>query len=308
MFKSENSSQPLSKKFNKNKDQFFLHNGFNTLSTIFSELSLNIVVLLLAQIDSKRDSKAFQYTFKISELEGYFNMKRIRKEHLLASQKELLENEVTLKYAKDLFISCRLLSSFKIEKQKVTLQLSEDISPFMLKLRYNFFRASAADFYRLKNVNAKRLYLLIKQYENNKITRVYPIQELKNILTFKTNYDRDRDVKKAIQQLLNTITEQTNIQVSMNEFKDGRTIDRLSFTIEKDLKHELPEVEYCDGLDIFFRDGNGRQNTKVQKKYQTKSEKANSPENNPFFMFNSKEDIPSLSQLSKMLKEKEQNS
>lgn len=131
-------------------------------------------------------------------------------------------------------------TKIELTEDGVTFNWNEGMKPYLIKLKNNYTQYLANDYLKLKSVHSQNLYEQLKSVENyEKLYRNKPtitIEELRNI--FQTNGKKAYDRWGALKQLvldkaIDEINDVTDIQVSYQTLKKGRTVIALEFDIKR---------------------------------------------------------------------------
>jgi plasmid replication initiation protein len=171
----------------------------------------------------------------------------------------------------DVEVLVRLVSKYWIYKRsgKIKIRLDEDIKPYILQLRENWENNSTpytqfALLYTLpmRSLYSIRLYELLKSWEHSSPAyddgHWWSISDLQQLLN--SNYDRYQDFRrKVIEIALREINEYSDITVSYEPIKEGRSYKYIQFYIKSKSEKQLIEIKQhnhdtLDGLQMSFDD------------------------------------------------------
>ncbi len=112
------------------------------------------------------------------------------------------------------------------------IELSDKLKPYLLELKDNFTQFSISDIIKFKSLYSIRLYQLFMQYK--KIgSRYYSVSELKKVLAVDTKYPRYANFKnKVINVAIKEINENSGLNITLAEDKQGRKVVGLKFKID----------------------------------------------------------------------------
>ncbi len=116
----------------------------------------------------------------------------------------------------------------------VSLKLDEDLMPFLLDLKNNF---TAYELYSILNFKSKYSVQLYELLKSNEFKRVFQfkIDMLQSQLS--SNYERFFDFKRrVIEPSLIEINEQTELDVSVDYIRTGRSFTEIKFIIKNKFK------------------------------------------------------------------------
>ena len=130
----------------------------------------------------------------------------------------------------------------------IELEISEKIRPYFIDLKRNFtsFRLQAA--FSLNSKYAKRIYQIASQWKDKSETRTFSLHDFKVMLALKDpkgsepeQYTKVSMFKKHVLDLAVTqINKNTDLRISYNLHKKGRSFDRISFNVEQQQPEQLP--------------------------------------------------------------------
>lgn len=150
-------------------------------------------------------------------------------------------------------------TKIELTENNVTFEWNEGMKPYLIKLKNNYTQYLANDYLKLKSVHSQNLYEQLKSVENyEKLYRNKPtitIEELRNI--FQTNGKKAYDRWGALKQLvldkaIDEINDVTDIQVSYQTLKKGRTVVAVEFDIKRK-KHNMTKAQK-EGLPDWYAD------------------------------------------------------
>jgi plasmid replication initiation protein len=205
-------------------------------------LSLNeqrVVLACIAQVNSaeallKTDlfelsAKDFAVIFSVSERNAY--------DALIEVAENLFNRYVVVekpdpKRPKIKRLKMRWISSIRYlsDEGKVILRFSQDILPYLSKLKREFTRYELADVGKMTSIYAIRLYELLAQWQSTG-TREVAIDWLKTHFEIADQYTDMSDFKKRVlDPAVKDINEHSNLQVSWTQRKTGRRVTHLTFS------------------------------------------------------------------------------
>lgn len=195
-----------------------------------------IILYLISKI--KPDDIVFKdYEFSLKELclimaispngKNYLNFKKSIKN--LADKSFWIE-----KNSKQ--ILCRWINRVELDSSTVKIQLNEDLKPYLIKL-HEFFTIYSLDYILpMQSRYSIRFYELLKSFANHK-EMLFDITDLKLKLNI-TGYNNYKEFRRNIIDLtVNEINKLTDLYVSYQPIRKGRSIKYLKFNIE--IKKEL---------------------------------------------------------------------
>ncbi len=129
----------------------------------------------------------------------------------------------------------------------VSLRFGHEVIPLITKLEEQFTSYELQQIAGLKSAYAIRLYELLIQWKTSKRTPLFDLQEFRRQLGLDNDeYSRIFDFKKNVLELsITQINTQTDITVSYEQHKAGRTITgfSFSFTQKKQPKDVTPKAK-----------------------------------------------------------------
>ncbi|MDY0115995.1 MAG: replication initiation protein [Sulfurimonadaceae bacterium] len=222
----------------KKRQQFSIKNEFNELDFSFfrlNEFSINLLLLLVTQIDSKNDEDFFTYQLTTKELEEIFKKKRINKLTIHKAREELFEQTIQISLKEESPVEINIFSVFTIDGNLLQLKLNDAFKRFFLTINSKtpYFKGYMNEFLALKNVNTKRIYLLLRQLLNRRYNKQYSITELLHTLGFKENqYKNFKDLNsKVIKSSVDSINEFTSLDVEVVQIKSAHKVVKVEFVV-----------------------------------------------------------------------------
>jgi plasmid replication initiation protein len=111
-------------------------------------------------------------------------------------------------------------------------EINYRVLPYLLELNSNFTEFKLNNLLILNSAYGIKLYKLLYQYKNIK-SRSFQIDELKEQFGISNKYNQYYDFRKwIIDPSVKQINEYTDLNVSYNEIKVGRKVDKLAFNFE----------------------------------------------------------------------------
>ena len=134
----------------------------------------------------------------------------------------------------------RWVTAMQYEEQQacVTLRFGIEVVPLITRLEQNFTSYELQQIAGLKSAYAIRLYELLMQWKAAAKTPIFELQQFRNQLGVGLEYSRIEAFKRRVLDVaVDQINAHTDIIVSYEQQKKGRTITGFSFTF----KHKKPE-------------------------------------------------------------------
>lgn len=118
----------------------------------------------------------------------------------------------------------------------ITLRLNENLKPYLLQLKKNFTQYQLLWTLQFKCKYSIRLYELIKSYmyEPELVSeKVFEIDQLKQMLNCENHKTYFNFNTRALEPAVKEITEKSNIELSYEPIKTGKTITHIKFTFSE---------------------------------------------------------------------------
>lgn len=207
----------------------------NNLVQAKYELSLNEQKILLYAI-SKLDRNKANFNvieFDIKEFNDLLQIKGKRYEELRESVRELRKKEIIIKTDDKELITGWLSSIiFHRNTSRITLKFDDNLIPYLLQLKEQFTRYQIKNILYLSNKHSIRIYELLKQYEPIG-KRTFIVDELKKVLMLENQYKRFSNFENwVLKPTMEEINEYTDINISYEKIKKGRSIESIKYRIE----------------------------------------------------------------------------
>ena len=205
----------------------------NMASFKLSSLAMDIIYVMISQL-TKEDKDFKIYEVSIRDLENKLG-KRVDTRYLKKAVKDVMSNPIGIKSPDGSFCYIAWVSLFKFDAgtRTVSFRFDSELKPLLLEVKKNFVLSQLKEISSLQSEYAKRIYNILKQWENNltfKI-KVHNLQDMlqvpKSLLVY-SNF-KMKVLKVAVDQ----INKNTSLKVSYKEEKDGRRVDGLTFVIKR---------------------------------------------------------------------------
>lgn len=132
---------------------------------------------------------------------------------------------------------------YKAKEGKVLLQFHEYLAPYLLYVKNNIYtKYKLGVVLNFKSEYSIRIYELMKQYFPQKKERVIAIEDLRSMLGIeKKEYPLYGDLKRyIIKQAQKEINEKSDLEIEIEEIKQGRKVVALHFAISENWKNVAP--------------------------------------------------------------------
>ena len=196
------------------------------------ELSeLRLIAYCLAHYDSRKpDNRSFRA--RVEDLTSLFPMEAksaygvIRQTMLRLGKKPLEIREGRKCFYWNWF------SGFMYDEGtgEFEFKITPEIQPYLLKLEGNFTRYRLGDVYQFRAASTWKLYELLKKWEAARAWKV-ELDELRLLLGVAGKYVRWDSFKRQIDRATEEINNTSDLRVSYDKLKRGRSVIGLAFTI-----------------------------------------------------------------------------
>lgn len=199
------------------------------------DLSLNEQKIILYAV-SKLDREKEDFNILSLDIRDFFKLLGTTKERyseIRETVRELRKKEVIIN-TDDGEIITGWLSSIYYKKNKgiIELEFSKNLVPYLLQLREKFTRYQIKNILYLSNKHSIRIYELLKQYERIG-KRTFTVDELKKVLMLEGQYKRfDNFELRVLKPTMEEINDYTDIKISYDKIKKGRSINSIKYKIE----------------------------------------------------------------------------
>ena len=255
------------KKDSKQEQDFKFHNELviqhNALVESRYRLSLQekrLIIFLISEINKKDNELNIVKTDvrELSQLIGvgashlYRDMARVTKSLIsrVLSIRNLDEDSL-------LQVSWISSAKYDFKKGKITLRISDELAPYLLKLQNNFTVLRTSDLMKFKSIYSVRIFELLSQYkligeryfdlESLKLSCGVPAGRHKKISDFRT-YVLDISKKE--------INDRTDMEIDYTEIKESRKIVGILFSIKNKTHFEKDQAEKSSLVEKELRSAN----------------------------------------------------
>jgi hypothetical protein len=250
-----------------NRNVVKMGHSLNTAKYSLTSVETDIILKMVAEI--KNEDEDFKpYSFKVTDLEGYFG-KQLNPRSLKKMAQELRRKNLTIDLEDGGFLVTGWISSFEYKPKMGLIELAFDpkLKPYLIQLKDELYlKGDLRQILQLPSEYAKRIYMLLKQWELKGSLEV-EIAEWQRILEVPKSMKSYGNFKtKALDVAVNYINEKTDLTVSFDPKKTGRAYTHLVWKIRtkpSTKKDELPkfkawflkEFTGYDGLLYAFHEG-----------------------------------------------------
>ncbi|PRY00206.1 replication initiator protein [Pontibacter ummariensis] len=223
------------------------HNAITTARYEMTACEMDIVFYLLSLI-KKEDERGVMYQVKVRDLmaitgrEWHYNQ-FLEATSNLRSREYIIEDEKRV-------LQVGLLASAEYIKGEgvIELEVSEKVRPYLIDLKNNFtsFRLHAA--FSLTSKYAKRIYQIASQWKDIGESKTFSIHDLKVMLMLKDPKGKDPEQytklsmfkKFVLDTAVNQINAHTDLKISYELIKKGRSYQSIRFYINTQAPDQLP--------------------------------------------------------------------
>lgn len=218
----------------------------NIITKSTDDMSLiekRILYLVINRLDTGFDLQ--HDLFKNLEFKIAFNqLQETNYERIKKAVKKLQFRALTLidDDEKEEFLQIIPFPVVKIKGSVVTLKMMADVMPYFLELRRGYTKYELAAALSLTSVYAQKLYELLSRWKDKKEWHV-SLKELQTLLNA-ANYSYGDFRIKCLDKGVNEINGKTDLVVSYETEKSGRSVTDILFTISqrKGVKEEAEQV------------------------------------------------------------------
>jgi hypothetical protein len=224
-----------------------VEHSLNTARYSLTPVETDLILKMVAEI--KNEDEDFKpYSFKVTDLEGYFG-KQLDRRTLNEMARNLMKKPITINKGSDGFLVCNWVSSFEYKAKMGLIELAFDpkLKPYLIQLQDEFFlKGDLRQILQLPSEYAKRIYMLLKQWELKGSLEV-EIAEWQRILEVpKSALSYGAFKRSVLDVAVNHINEKTDLTVSYEPKKTGRAYTHLVWKIRtkpSTRRDELPKFK-----------------------------------------------------------------
>lgn len=181
--------------------------------------------------------KNMEFTLSLSELKDT-NYSRVKKavQKLRSRGITLIDDDETQE-----FEQITPFPYVKIKAGKVTIRMMADVVPYFLELKRGFTKYELAAALSLSSVYSQKLYELLSRWQDKGewSVSVQELQLLLNAQKYKYGDFKIHCIDTAVKEL----NEKTNLVVTWNPQKSGRSVIAVNFKIRTRIKQEQEEAK-----------------------------------------------------------------
>lgn len=230
-----------------NRNVVKMGHSLNTAKYSLTSVETDIILKMVAEI--KNEDEDFKpYSFKVTDLEGYFG-KQLNPRSLKKMAQELRRKNLTIDLEDGGFLVTGWISSFEYKPKMGLIELAFDpkLKPYLIQLKDELYlKGDLRQILQLPSEYAKRIYMLLKQWELKGSLEV-EIAEWQRILEVPKSMKSYGNFKtKALDVAVNYINEKTDLTVSFEPKKTGRAYTHLVWKIRtkpSTRRDELPKFK-----------------------------------------------------------------
>ena len=233
------------------------HNALTTARYEMTACEMDIVFFLLSKL-SKSDKPGTLYQLRVRELEQltgrewnygrlFESTEQLRSRGYVINGEKVDERSGNVTPTK-LQVGLLASAEYITGQGTIELEISEKIRPYLIDLKNNFTSYKLQAALSLTSKYAKRIYQLASQWKDLGESKTYTLDELKEMLYLKDPKDREPEQYTRISSLqakvldvaVDQINQHTDLRISYELKKKGRSFDRVCFYIDKQLPQQLP--------------------------------------------------------------------
>lgn len=217
----------------------------------FTELELNLFIVILYKM---RKEKENEVVFNSDEIKGLTSSKNRGYKTFTAIIEGLQDRTIYLKTSKGYDrIKPFPTLSFNIENKEVKVEINKNIVPLIKELNQQFTQYSLREFLSLNSKYGKRIYQMLKQYENIG-GRTIKLSDLREYLDCTNkSYDKMSNLdKKVLSKAKDDINANTSMKIDYKKNKLGRSIKSIEFSIIESKEDTFSNKKEMNNKDIKY--------------------------------------------------------
>ena len=214
------------------------HNAITEAKFSLTEVELNIYFMVLAQIqdDDPVGTLYNVYFQQIEEITGNkLNWSRTKKVAVnLLNKKMKFINPDTGRP-----VVSNLVASVELMEGGVQIELSKKLHKYLVGVKAYYTSYQLYCTLSLSSKYAKRLYMICSQWKNNEVSKIYDVDDLRDMFELEGAFERWTDFKNKVLEISRKqITEYTNLSVDYKAYKVGREYKQVQFFIKQGNPHQ----------------------------------------------------------------------
>lgn len=241
------------------------HNDF-IQKTVYKDMTINDAKLfksIVSKINYKNSLFEDFYIIDYEDLDlaGVPNLHRFRE--VKKSLKKLSNCFVMIKNEEGDEVELGLISNkftYKKNTSKIVVEVHDDLKPYLLELKNKYTRYQLENIKEFDSLYTLQIYELCRSWLA-KGKFIMGVEQLRDYLNIEEGkYKLFGSFKqKIIQKAINIINDTTDILVSVEEIKQGRSVVKLIFNVDEQINPflENEEADLTKLLDKVFIDNNG---------------------------------------------------
>lgn len=200
------------------------------------------IILTMVSMIQPDDEDFKEYNISIKEFSEMLGLKGHAKYEEIKEVALHLQEKTIFIPDEDGFITTNWVASQRYKEGEGVLKLSFSpyLKPYLLQLKTQFTSYKLSNILSLGSGYSIRLYELMKKWQHLGQWE-YPVEELK--LKFgieegmysRYTHFKNRVLKKAVEE----VNEKTDLHIRFNEIKQGRKVEKISFTIQHSVEKEI---------------------------------------------------------------------
>ena len=212
------------------------HNALTNARYEYTELQLDLLFFLLSKL--RKDQQDSVYELNIKDL-SLLTGKKYNAAYLHKATSDMgsrvFEVQTETRY-RQLWMFQRV--DYLLGQGIIEIKLTEDITPYLFDLKENFTSYELASALRLTSKYAKRIYQYCSQWKDQGETKMYDIQDFKQMLGLLDDKGKDKAVRMSdfresvLDVAVKQINEHTELHISYKLEKRVRTFKNIVFTVK----------------------------------------------------------------------------
>ena len=206
----------------------------NNAKYALSRGEIDLVLTLLTAI-TKRDRAFKEYEFSIADLEAktsrVWNSKQLQD-----NVESLMSKPLRVQVSENKWKLIPWFSYFEYDNGAITCRFDKALKPYLLELKERFVVSDLRMLLPMRSSYSKRMYMMLKEYQKIGY-RIFRVSELQEVLKSpKSHTDRYNKFKSAVlEQAVKDINKYTDLEVDFTEIKLGRKVNKVKYTIGKNM-------------------------------------------------------------------------